>query len=83
MELFDSPTTKHSFRATPPLAERVRPHTLAEFVGQEHLLGAGKTLRILIETDQLPSIIFWGRPEAGKPRLPDLSHSTPKPISTS
>ncbi|HCV42172.1 MAG TPA: AAA family ATPase [Bacteroidetes bacterium] len=52
-----------------PLAERVRPHTLDEFVGQEHLLGQGKPLRVLIETDQLPSMIFWGPPGSGKTTL--------------
>ena len=45
-----------------PLAERVRPRSLAEFVGQEHLLGKGKVLRRLIESDHITSMIFWGPP---------------------
>lgn len=69
MELFDTPKSKPAVRATAPLAERVRPHTLAEFVGQEHLLGLGKPLRVLIEGDQLPSLIFWGPPGSGKTTL--------------
>jgi putative ATPase len=52
-----------------PLAERMRPSTLEEFVGQEHLLGEGKLLRRLIETDQLTSLIFWGPPGSGKTTL--------------
>ena len=52
-----------------PLAERMRPQTLDEFVGQEHLLGEGKLLRRLIETDQLTSLIFWGPPGSGKTTL--------------
>lgn len=55
--------------ASAPLAERVRPATLDDFVGQEHLLGKGKPLRILIEGDQIPSIIFWGPPGSGKTTL--------------
>ncbi|MBI2822326.1 MAG: replication-associated recombination protein A [Acidobacteria bacterium] len=53
----------------PPLAERVRPETLDEFVGQEHLVGRGRILRQLIETDQLSSAIFWGPPGVGKTTL--------------
>jgi putative ATPase len=69
MELFDTPKRKLAVRATAPLAERIRPLTLADFVGQEHLLGPGKPLRVLIESDQLPSIIFWGPPGSGKTTL--------------
>ncbi len=52
-----------------PLAERMRPATIDEIVGQQHLLGAGKPLRVLIEHDSLPSIIFWGPPGCGKTTL--------------
>jgi putative ATPase len=52
-----------------PLAERLRPRTLGEMVGQPHLLGPGKVLRRLIETDQLSSVIFWGPPGTGKTTL--------------
>jgi putative ATPase len=69
MELFETPKAKAPVRITAPLAERVRPLTLEDFVGQEHLLGEGKPLRILIESDQLPSLIFWGPPGSGKTTL--------------
>jgi putative ATPase len=52
-----------------PLADRIRPRTLEEFVGQDHLLGAGKVLRQAIETDHLPSMILWGPPGSGKTTL--------------
>ncbi len=52
-----------------PLAERMRPQTLDDIVGQRHLLGEGKLLRQLIESDQLTSIIFWGPPGTGKTTL--------------
>jgi putative ATPase len=55
--------------AQAPLAERMRPGTLAEYAGQEHLLGADKLLRRMIETDQLSSLIFWGPPGSGKTTL--------------
>src|SRR5271163_1624228 len=54
---------------TAPLAERMRPRTLDEFAGQEHLVGPGKPLRVLIETDDPASIIFWGPPGVGKTTL--------------
>jgi putative ATPase len=52
-----------------PLAERLRPQTLDEIVGQEHLLGPGKPLRTAIERDQVPSMILWGPPGVGKTTL--------------
>lgn len=52
-----------------PLAARLRPETLAEFAGQQHLLGKGKVLRRLIESDQISSMIFWGPPGVGKTTL--------------
>lgn len=52
-----------------PLAARLRPETLDEIVGQKHLLGEGKVLRRLIESDQLSSMIFWGPPGVGKTTL--------------
>ena len=52
-----------------PLAARLRPETLDEFVGQTHLIGEGKVLRRLIESDQISSMIFWGPPGVGKTTL--------------
>lgn len=52
-----------------PLAARMRPRTLEEFFGQEHLLGKGKVLRRLIESDRISSMIFWGPPGVGKTTL--------------
>lgn len=52
-----------------PLAARLRPQRLEEFVGQTHLLGEGKVLRRLIESDQISSMIFWGPPGVGKTTL--------------
>ncbi|MGC2324391.1 MAG: AAA family ATPase, partial [Terriglobales bacterium] len=52
-----------------PLADRMRPRTLDEFVGQEHILGAGKPLRLHIERDDPGSLIFWGPPGVGKTTL--------------
>lgn len=52
-----------------PLADRMRPKDLSEFVGQEHILGKGKFLRKAIENDQLTSVILWGPPGSGKTTL--------------
>lgn len=72
MELFNN-ENKNSDKAVSgksvPLAERVRPRTLEDFVGQDHLLGEGKPLRLLIRNDEVPSIIFWGPPGSGKTTL--------------
>ena len=55
-----------------PLAERVRPRTWKELVGQEHLAGEGKPLRTLIEKGVIPSMIFWGPPGVGKTTLAQM-----------
>ena len=54
---------------TPPLAERMRPKKLDEFVGQEHIVGTGRILRKFIDNRELVSIIFWGPPGVGKTTL--------------
>src|SRR5438552_2818305 len=68
------PTT----RAAPPLAERMRPRTFDEFVGQEELLARGKPLREAIERDLLQSIILWGPPGTGKTTLARIVADTTK-----
>ncbi|MFD1548689.1 replication-associated recombination protein A [Levilactobacillus fuyuanensis] len=55
-----------------PLASRVRPKGLDQFVGQQHLLGTGKILREIIENDQVSSMIFWGPPGVGKTTLAEI-----------
>jgi putative ATPase len=71
MSLFDDPEPDVP-AASAPLAERMRPRTLDEFVGQEALLGAGRPLRQAIEQDRLQSLILWGPPGTGKTTLARL-----------
>ena len=72
MTLFDDREQWLGERMSAPLASRLRPKTLEEFVGQEHLLGKGKMLRQLIERDQISSMIFWGPPGVGKTTLASI-----------
>jgi putative ATPase len=70
MGLFHAlPHSEEPRDARSPLAERMRPQTLDEFVGQEHLLAPGKPLRTMIESDELGSMILWGPPGCGKTTL--------------
>ncbi len=66
MDLFDQPDRPDE---NAPLAERMRPRTLEEFVGQGHLLGPGKFLQRVLEHDNVPSLILWGPPGSGKTTL--------------
>lgn len=68
----DEQTSLFERTAYQPLAERVRPQSLDEFAGQEHLLGQGKVLRRIIESDHITSMIFWGPPGVGKTTLAQI-----------
>src|SRR5579871_5576588 len=60
---------EENLRQAMPLAARMRPRTLDEFVGQQHFLGEGKLLRRLLQSDRLGSVIFYGPPGCGKTAL--------------
>ena len=76
MDLFDAGLRDRQ-TADQPLAARLRPNTLDEFVGQDHILGPGRLLRRAIEADQLSSLIFYGPPGTGKTTLAAvIAHTT-------
>jgi len=73
VELFSQPERAGAVAKAPaPLADRMRPRTLDEIVGQEHLLGPGRVLRAAIETGELHSMVLWGPPGSGKTTLASL-----------
>ncbi len=69
MSLFNATPDSESLDRTRPLADRMRPRDLDEYVGQEQILGTGKPLRVQIERDDIGSLIFWGPPGVGKTTL--------------
>ena len=68
MNLFEYSGRKESLSSS-PLSTRMRPKSLDEFIGQEHILGKGKALYNLVENKTIPSMIFWGGPGTGKTTL--------------
>ena len=78
-DLFEEAQEIETANTAAPLATRMRPRSLEEFVGQEHVLGPGKLLRRAIEADRLPSVIFYGPPASGKTTLAliiaDMTHA--------
>jgi putative ATPase len=72
MDLFEASRAERPPDETVPLAERMRPRTVDDFVGQEHLMGEGKPLRVLLQSGTVPSMILWGPPGTGKTTLARL-----------
>ena len=68
MELFEQPKKRDRKRKA-PLADRLRPRSVEEFVGQTHLLGEGRVLRLALDQGEIPSMILWGPPGSGKTTL--------------
>jgi putative ATPase len=68
MDMFEKQDEQQQIQQA-PLATRMRPNNLSGFVGQEHILGKGRVLRRAIESDRIPSMIFWGPPGCGKTTL--------------
>jgi len=72
MNLFQAMSSRPDQPGGRPLADRMRPRTLDEFIGQEHILAPGKPLRVQIERDDTGSILFWGPPGVGKTTLAQI-----------
>ncbi|MCL2182450.1 MAG: AAA family ATPase [Chitinispirillia bacterium] len=77
MDLFDA-NREEALRRSAPLADRMRPRTLDEYIGQEHIIGQGRLLRRAIQIDQISSVIFYGPPGTGKTTLARIIANTTK-----
>ena len=78
MELFDTEESRRRVKAAEPLAVRMRPRTIDEFVGQGHFFGPGKLLRRMLAADRLTSLVFYGPPGTGKTALAYVIANTTK-----
>lgn len=78
LSLFDMQTEQSPIPGMAPLADKMRPRTLEEYIGQKHLLGEGMLLRRMLEQDMITSMIFWGPPGVGKTTLARIIASRTK-----